>query len=68
MITQLNSSLSKAAYQKMPEKVRGVKPNAAIETKDTGTVRVQKLKEAIDAGEYTIDLSVLAEKMAEDLL
>ena len=68
MISGVNSSVVGNTYaNNMTDKE--IKPNAKLATsKDGSANKIEKLKEAIDSGEYKIDLSALSEKMADELL
>jgi len=68
MISQLNSSMARAAYTNNADSTKALKPNASVTTKEDGTTKVEQLKAAIEAGEYKLDLSKLAQKMADELI
>ena len=68
MISQVNSSSVRAAYTNNLNEQKAPKPNAVASKKEDGLTKIEKLKETIDAGEYKVDLSALAQKMAEELL
>jgi anti-sigma28 factor (negative regulator of flagellin synthesis) len=68
MISQVNSSLAGVSYTQGLKKDETLKPNAHLSRTDDGRSKIQQLKQTIEAGEYTIDLSVLAKKMANELL
>jgi len=67
MISQLNGSMAQAAYTKGVGNTKTLQPNASVTTQEDGTTKVQRLKSAIDAGAYKVDLSQLAQKMADEL-
>jgi anti-sigma28 factor (negative regulator of flagellin synthesis) len=68
MISQINSSVAGNAYTQNSLGAKAPKPNATLSVKEDGTTKVQQLKESIDSGEYKLDLSALAQKMAGELL
>jgi len=69
MISNLNSSIARHTYANNVGESKEIKPNAKLTSaKDGSQTKIEKLKEAIDAGEYKVDLSALANKMADDLL
>jgi len=69
MISNINSSAVRGAYANSLNENKEVKANAKLTaSQDGGKNRIEKLKEAIDAGEYKVDLSALATKMADELL
>ncbi len=68
MISQLNSSMARMAYTNNADNTKTIKPNASVSTKEDGATKVEQLKAAIEAGEYKLDLSKLAQKMADELM
>jgi flagellar biosynthesis anti-sigma factor FlgM len=69
MISNVNSSAVRSAYANSLNENKEVKANAKLTTSDDGSkTKIEKLKEAIEAGEYKVDLSALADKMADELL
>ncbi len=69
MISNINSSIAQNAYIGNMGESKEIKPNAKLTSaKDGSPTKIEKLKEAIGAGEYKVDLSALANKMAGDLL
>jgi len=68
MISSLNSSTVRSTYNNSMNDNKEIKPNAKLTTKDSSENKIEKLKESIDSGEYTIDLSTLAQKMADELI
>ena len=69
MISTINSSVVRGAYANTLNENKEVKANAKLTTSQDGSKnKIEKLKEAIDAGEYKVDLSALAKKMADELL
>ena len=69
MISTINSSVVRGAYANTLNENKEVKANAKLTASEDGSKnKIEKLKETIDAGEYKVDLSALATKMAEELL
>jgi len=72
MITQTNSSIIRNTYSNAfseTKDAKSVKDRGSLNiTKQGDTSKVEQLKEAIDSGEYQIDLQALSEKIAEELL
>ena len=69
MISNINSSTVRGAYANSLNENKDIKANAKLTASQDGSKnRLEKLKEAIDAGEYKVDLSAIAEKMADELL
>ncbi|QOP46147.1 flagellar biosynthesis anti-sigma factor FlgM [Sulfurimonas paralvinellae] len=69
MISNINSSAVRSAFANSLNENKEVKANAKLTTSQDGSQnKIEKLKEAIEAGEYKVDLSALAEKMADELL
>jgi len=69
MISGINSSLVRNAYASSTNENKEIKPNAKLTaSSDSSENKIEKLKEAIDSGEYRVDLSALSQKMADELL
>jgi anti-sigma28 factor (negative regulator of flagellin synthesis) len=68
MISQVGSLVAGTGYTQDSAMKNTIKPNATLSKQEDGTTKVQQLKQSINAGEYTIDLSALAQKMAGELL
>ena len=72
MIAGTNSSLVRNAYTSSTQETK-----ATVQAKETKTTtvtqqgdksRVEELKDAIDSGEYQVDLNKLSEMIADELL
>ena len=68
MISQVTSSTIRSAYQTGGE-------NKAVSQKTAGNVsaqgdtsKIDQIKEALDAGEYKININALSKKIAEELM
>ena len=68
MISQINGSAVRAAYAQGVTEQKAPRPNATVSVKEDGSTKIEKLKASIDAGEYKLDLSALANKIADELL
>ncbi len=68
MISGVNGSLLKAAYQEPLSKTKteGNSSSQSI-TKQGDTSRIEALKNAIDSGEYRVDIEKLAKRIAHEL-
>ena len=69
MISGINSSAVRSAFVNSMNENKELKPNAKLTASQDGSKnRIEKLKEAIESGEYKVDLSALSQKMADELL
>jgi anti-sigma28 factor (negative regulator of flagellin synthesis) len=69
MISSLNGSVAGRTYTTVANENKGLKQNAKVTTsKESGQTKIERLKESIDSGEYKVDLTALATKMADELL
>lgn len=66
MISRVNSSVAQSIYANNASENKANK-NVGTENAKEST-KVEQLKEAIESGEYKVDISALAEKMADELL
>ncbi|EQB40180.1 anti-sigma-28 factor flgm family protein [Sulfurimonas hongkongensis] len=68
MISQLNSSAIRSLHaSNFGESKEAGKTNTNI-TKQGDTSKIERIKEAIDSGEYKINLEELSKKIAQELL
>ena len=67
MISQVNSSVAQNVYTKSASESKSNKNVGTQNAEDTNN-KVEQLKEAINSGEYKVDLSALSKKMADELL
>lgn len=66
MISRVNSSVAQNVYANNASES---KVNKNVGTQNAkGTDKIEELKEAINSGEYKVDLSSLSKKMADELL
>jgi len=69
MITQTNNAMIRNTYSSNLTDSKDVKSRASMNiTKQGDTSKVEQLKEAINSGEYRIDLQSLSQKIADELL
>ena len=69
MITQTNNAMIRNTYSSSLTDSKDVKSRASMNiTKQGDTSKVEQLKEAINSGEYRIDLQALSQKIADELL
>ncbi|MEN4054008.1 MULTISPECIES: flagellar biosynthesis anti-sigma factor FlgM [Sulfurimonas] len=69
MISNISSSAVSGTFANSLNENKELKPNAKLTASEDGSKnRIEKLKEAIESGEYKVDLSALSEKMADELL
>ena len=69
MITQANSAIIRNTYTSNFNDNKDVKNRTSVNISKQGdTSRVEQLKDAIDSGEYRVDLQALSQKIAEELL
>ena len=69
MITQANSAIIRNTYTSNFNDNKDVKNRTSVSISKQGdTSRVEQLKDAIDSGEYRVDLQALSQKIAEELL
>ena len=69
MISQTNSSVIRSSYASNLGEPKGTKPSRATTISSQGdTSRVEQIKEALNSGEYKINLDALSQKIADELL
>lgn len=67
MISSVNGSLVKAAYQEPSLKTKEQEKSTQSITKQGDTTRIDKLKASIEKGEYRVDIEALAKRIAKEL-
>ena len=67
MISSLNSSLVRGAYQDVNMKPKEQDKLTQTVAKQGDTSRVDELKASIENGEYRVDIKALAQRIAKDL-
>ncbi len=69
MIPNISNSVACGTFSSSLNKNKELKQDMKLTAlKDDGKNSIEKLKEAIESGEYKVNLSVLSEKMADELL
>lgn len=68
MISQLNSSTIRSSYASNFGEAKEANKATTNITKQGDTSKVERIKEALDAGEYKINLEELSKKIAQELL
>lgn len=70
MISQLNSAAIRSAYASNFGEVKegGTPKGGAVISKQGDLSKIEKLREAIESGNYKVDIGALSEKIAKDLL
>ena len=69
MISQLNSSAIRGAYTNNLGESKDVGKKVATNiTKQGDMSKVDQIKEALESGEYKVNLQALSEKIADELL
>jgi anti-sigma28 factor (negative regulator of flagellin synthesis) len=67
MISSVNGSLIKAAYQEPSLKTKEQEKSTQSITKQGDTSRIDELKASIEKGEYRVDIEALAKRIAQEL-
>jgi len=68
MISQVNSSTLRSAYASNFGESKEANKTSTNITKQGDTSKVEQIKEALESGEYKINLEALSQKIAEELL
>jgi len=68
MIARLNSSAVSSAYLNSMKSTQQKEGARASTTSQNSDNKIEKLKTAIESGEYKVDIPALANKMADELL
>ena len=68
MISQVNSSAVRGAYASNFGESKEASKASTNVTKQGDTSKVERIKEALESGEYKINLEALSQKIAEELL
>jgi anti-sigma28 factor (negative regulator of flagellin synthesis) len=67
MISTINSSFVRGAYQDSSLKPKEQDRSVQTVVKQGDTSRVEELKASIENGEYRVDIKALAERIAKEL-
>jgi anti-sigma28 factor (negative regulator of flagellin synthesis) len=68
MISQINSSALRSAYASNFGESKETDKATTSVSKQGDTSKIERIKEALESGEYKINLQALSEKIAEELL
>jgi anti-sigma28 factor (negative regulator of flagellin synthesis) len=69
MISQVNGAAIRSAYQNGETQVKNERKSNQIEVSKQGDAsKVDAIKEAIEKGEYRVNLEALSQKIADELL
>jgi len=68
MISQVNSSAVRSAYASNFGEAKETSKAGTNISKQGDTSKVEQIKEALESGEYKINLEALSQKIAEELL
>ena len=68
MISQVNGSVLRNAYASSLGESKEANKAATNVSKQGDTSKVEQIKEALESGEYKINLQALSQKIAEELL
>ncbi|HEX5623951.1 MAG TPA: flagellar biosynthesis anti-sigma factor FlgM [Sulfuricurvum sp.] len=67
MISSVNGSLIRGAYQETALKNKEQEKSSQTVTKQGDTSRIEELKASIEKGEYRVDIEALAKRIAQEL-
>jgi len=67
MISSVNASFIRGAYQEPTLKTKEQEKPAQAITKQGDTSRIEELKASIEKGEYRVDIETLAKRIAQEL-
>ncbi len=67
MISSVNGSLIRGAYQEPSLKTKEQEKSVQSITKQGDTSRIEELKASIEKGEYRVDIETLAKRIAQEL-
>ncbi|MDD4855461.1 MAG: flagellar biosynthesis anti-sigma factor FlgM [Sulfuricurvum sp.] len=68
MISTLNSSLIRGAYQDLSAKPKEQERSTQTVAKQGDTSRVEEIKASIENGDYRVDIKALAQRIAHELM
>lgn len=69
MISNVNSSMvGGSVYAGNVGETKGVKKAETVVSKQGDTSKIERIKSALESGEYKINLQALSEKIADELL
>jgi len=68
MISQVNSAAIRTAYYNNNGESKEVSQKSTTVSKQGDTSKVDQIKEALESGEYKVNIEALSKKIAEELL
>ncbi|MDP1785384.1 MAG: flagellar biosynthesis anti-sigma factor FlgM [Sulfuricurvum sp.] len=67
MISRINGSLIRGAYQETTLKSKEQEKSSQTVTKQGDTSRIDEFKALVEKGEYRVDIEALAQRIAREL-
>jgi anti-sigma28 factor (negative regulator of flagellin synthesis) len=67
MISQVNSAVVRNSYANATQESKDTNKTANVSAQGD-TSKIEQIKEALDAGEYKVNIEALSEKIADELL
>lgn len=67
MISQVNSAVVRNSYANATNESKDASKSASISSQGN-TSKIEQIKEALEAGEYKINIQALSEKIADELI
>lgn len=68
MISQINSAAVRSINENGTEIKEAKQKDTTVASKQGDTSRVDQIKEALESGEYKINIEALSQKIAEELM
>lgn len=68
MISQINSAAVRSINENSTEIKEAKQKDTTVASKQGDTSRVDQIKEALESGEYKINIEALSQKIAEELM
>jgi anti-sigma28 factor (negative regulator of flagellin synthesis) len=68
MISQINSAAVRSINENSTEIKEAKQKDTTVVSKQGDTSRVDQIKEALESGEYKINIEALSQKIAEELM
>lgn len=68
MISQVNSAVVRNSYANATNESKQANKSAVNVSQQGDTSKIEQIKEALEAGEYKINIEALSEKIADELM
>ena len=68
MLSELNSSVGRAAFQSTNADVKSITKKTEQMNQNADMSKVDQLKDSISSGKYKIDLNMLSKRIADELM